>query len=265
MCEGTLSWPDLLSDTSVAGSTLQRLARGQTGCALGPEEDSLSLVSPSSPAKYFSASGERRGGRRPSPSRAGPDADPSAPSRRRPDPADPGRRGQQPGPDPGHSRRDGPALRPVSARPCGRGRWGARAGEPRSGGCPGAVGPMGGWREVVWSLSPSSIKRTSRGHPGPSQCAPRGSRSGRLSNERQPGSGCAEEGAAGFSGSALFPWRYLEFKFGRMCPFLGWFPVCSKDSYRVASCSPLLCVCVHTHISAPFKLSSFSSSQKSGT
>ncbi|XP_047636842.1 polycystin-1 isoform X1 [Phacochoerus africanus] len=58
VCEGTLSWPDLLSDASVAGSTLQQLARGRTGCALGLEEDSLSLVGPSSPAKYFSASDE---------------------------------------------------------------------------------------------------------------------------------------------------------------------------------------------------------------
>ncbi|XP_022450219.1 polycystin-1 isoform X5 [Delphinapterus leucas] len=56
--EGTLSWPDLLSDPSVMGSTLQRLARGRTGRTPGPEDDSLSLVSPSSPAKYFSASDE---------------------------------------------------------------------------------------------------------------------------------------------------------------------------------------------------------------
>ncbi|XP_057604907.1 polycystin-1 isoform X3 [Hippopotamus amphibius kiboko] len=56
--EGTLSWPDLLSDPSVMGSALQRLARGQMGRMPGPEEDSLSLVSPSSPAKYFSASDE---------------------------------------------------------------------------------------------------------------------------------------------------------------------------------------------------------------
>ncbi|KAM6166545.1 polycystin-1 isoform 2-T2 [Erethizon dorsatum] len=56
--EGTLSWPDLLSDPSIVGSTLQRLARGRTGRGLGPEEDSLSLVSPSSPAKYFSVSDE---------------------------------------------------------------------------------------------------------------------------------------------------------------------------------------------------------------
>ena len=55
--EGTLSWPDLLSDPSVMGSALQRLARGRMGLTPGPEEDSLSLVSPSSPAKYFSASG----------------------------------------------------------------------------------------------------------------------------------------------------------------------------------------------------------------
>ncbi|XP_062956824.1 polycystin-1 isoform X2 [Cynocephalus volans] len=56
--EGTLSWPDLLSDPSIVGSTLQRLAQGRTGCLLGPEDDGLSLVSPSSPAKHFSASDE---------------------------------------------------------------------------------------------------------------------------------------------------------------------------------------------------------------
>ncbi|XP_058426295.1 polycystin-1 isoform X3 [Diceros bicornis minor] len=56
--EGMLSWPDLLSDPSIMGSTLQRLARGRMGHMLGPEEDGLSLVSPSSPAKYFSASDE---------------------------------------------------------------------------------------------------------------------------------------------------------------------------------------------------------------
>lgn len=60
--EATLHWPDLLSDPSIVGSTLQQLAQGGTGCTLGPEEDGLSLVSPSSPAKYFSASGERRRG-----------------------------------------------------------------------------------------------------------------------------------------------------------------------------------------------------------
>ncbi|XP_029802283.1 polycystin-1 isoform X2 [Suricata suricatta] len=52
--EGTLHWPDLLSDPSIVGSALQRLAQGHPG----PEEDGLSLVSPSSPAKYFSASDE---------------------------------------------------------------------------------------------------------------------------------------------------------------------------------------------------------------
>ncbi|KAI4559345.1 hypothetical protein R6Z07M_018506 [Ovis aries] len=56
--EGALSWPDLLSDPCVMGSALQRLARGRIGLTPGPEEDSLSLVSPSSPAKYFSASDE---------------------------------------------------------------------------------------------------------------------------------------------------------------------------------------------------------------
>lgn len=56
--EGTLSWPDLLSDPSVMSSTLQRLAQGRPGCMLGSEEDGASLVSPSLPAKYLSASGE---------------------------------------------------------------------------------------------------------------------------------------------------------------------------------------------------------------
>ncbi|KAM9583754.1 polycystin-1 isoform 1-T1 [Trichechus inunguis] len=56
--EGSLSWPDLLSDPAIMGSTLQRLARGLPGRMLGLEEDGLSLVSPSSPAKYFSASDE---------------------------------------------------------------------------------------------------------------------------------------------------------------------------------------------------------------
>nr|XP_045017588.1 polycystin-1 isoform X2 [Jaculus jaculus] len=56
--DGTLSWPDLLSDPSIVGTTLQQLARGQPGCMLGPEEDGLSLVSISSPTKYLSASDE---------------------------------------------------------------------------------------------------------------------------------------------------------------------------------------------------------------
>ncbi|KAM6155639.1 polycystin-1 [Rhynchocyon petersi] len=56
--EGSLSWPDLLSDPSIMGSTLQRLAQGLPGRTLGLEEDGLSLVSPSSPTKYFSASDE---------------------------------------------------------------------------------------------------------------------------------------------------------------------------------------------------------------
>ncbi|XP_023369505.1 polycystin-1 [Otolemur garnettii] len=56
--EGTLGWPDLLSDSSIMASTLRRLAQGQAGLVLGPEEDNLSLVSPSSPAKYLSASDE---------------------------------------------------------------------------------------------------------------------------------------------------------------------------------------------------------------
>lgn len=61
--EGTLSWPDLLSDPSVMSSTLQRLAQGRPGCMLGSEEDGASLVSPSLPAKYLSASGESEVGR----------------------------------------------------------------------------------------------------------------------------------------------------------------------------------------------------------
>ncbi|XP_032124065.1 polycystin-1 isoform X2 [Sapajus apella] len=56
--EGTLSWPDLLSDPSIVGSNLQQLARGRAGHGLGPEEDRLSLASPYSPAKSFSASDE---------------------------------------------------------------------------------------------------------------------------------------------------------------------------------------------------------------
>lgn len=57
--EGTLNWPDLLSDPSIVGNTLQRLVRGQMGHVLGAEDDGLSLVSPSLPTKYFSASGEQ--------------------------------------------------------------------------------------------------------------------------------------------------------------------------------------------------------------
>nr|XP_037845928.1 polycystin-1 isoform X9 [Chlorocebus sabaeus] len=49
--EGTLSWPDLLSDPSIVGSNPRQLARGQAGHGLGPEEDGLSLASPYSPAK----------------------------------------------------------------------------------------------------------------------------------------------------------------------------------------------------------------------
>ncbi|XP_006893940.1 PREDICTED: polycystin-1 [Elephantulus edwardii] len=56
--EGSLCWPDLLNDPSIMGSTLQRLACGLPGRTLGLEEDGLSMVNPSSPAKYFSASDE---------------------------------------------------------------------------------------------------------------------------------------------------------------------------------------------------------------
>lgn len=61
--EGTLSWPDLLSDPSVVSSTLQQLAQNRPGCMLGSEEDGISLVSPSLPAKYLSASGKPEVGR----------------------------------------------------------------------------------------------------------------------------------------------------------------------------------------------------------
>ncbi|XP_006874019.1 PREDICTED: polycystin-1 [Chrysochloris asiatica] len=51
--EGSLSWPDLLSDPPIVGSTPQCLARGLPGHTLGLEDDT-----PSSPIKYFSASDE---------------------------------------------------------------------------------------------------------------------------------------------------------------------------------------------------------------
>ncbi|KAG8506400.1 Polycystin-1 [Galemys pyrenaicus] len=58
--EGTLSWPDLLSDPCIMGSALQRLAQG-------PEDDGLSLVTTASPAKYFAASDEALARRSPAP------------------------------------------------------------------------------------------------------------------------------------------------------------------------------------------------------
>uniref|UniRef100_A0A4X2KWQ0 Polycystin 1, transient receptor potential channel interacting n=1 Tax=Vombatus ursinus TaxID=29139 RepID=A0A4X2KWQ0_VOMUR len=59
--DGTLSWPDLLSDPSIMGNTLQRLVRAQTGNTQAlevMEEDGLSLGSPPSQTKYFSTSDE---------------------------------------------------------------------------------------------------------------------------------------------------------------------------------------------------------------
>ncbi|XP_076998268.1 polycystin-1 isoform X2 [Tamandua tetradactyla] len=53
--KSTLSWPDLLSDPSVVGSTLQQLAQGRPPSL---EEGSFALVSPSLPAQHFSASDE---------------------------------------------------------------------------------------------------------------------------------------------------------------------------------------------------------------
>ncbi|XP_048188432.1 polycystin-1 isoform X2 [Perognathus longimembris pacificus] len=56
--EGTLSWPDLLSDPSIVGSALEQLAWGQTGQVLVPEQDSRPQGGPASPAQCFSAADE---------------------------------------------------------------------------------------------------------------------------------------------------------------------------------------------------------------
>ncbi|XP_074135622.1 polycystin-1 isoform X2 [Sminthopsis crassicaudata] len=59
--DGTLSWPDLLSDPSIMGNTLQRLVRARAGNTQGlevMEEDGLSLGSPPPQTKYFSTSDE---------------------------------------------------------------------------------------------------------------------------------------------------------------------------------------------------------------
>ncbi|XP_051825452.1 polycystin-1 isoform X2 [Antechinus flavipes] len=59
--DGTLSWPDLLSDPSIMGNTLQRLVRAQAGNTQGlevMEEDGLSLGNPPPQTKYFSTSDE---------------------------------------------------------------------------------------------------------------------------------------------------------------------------------------------------------------
>lgn len=62
--EGLLNWPDLLSDPSIMGNTIQKLKRGRTSRHLGleaplaPEGDVLTPVFPQPQARYFSASGK---------------------------------------------------------------------------------------------------------------------------------------------------------------------------------------------------------------
>nr|XP_016854338.1 PREDICTED: polycystin-1 [Anolis carolinensis] len=62
--EGLLNWPDLLSDPSIMGNTIQKLKRGRTSRHLGleaplaAEEDSVSLGAPPAPTRPFSASDE---------------------------------------------------------------------------------------------------------------------------------------------------------------------------------------------------------------
>lgn len=62
--EALLSWPDLLSDPSIMGNTIQKLKRGRASRHLGleaplaPEEDTLSLGIHQGQPRYFSASGE---------------------------------------------------------------------------------------------------------------------------------------------------------------------------------------------------------------
>ncbi|NXA52464.1 PKD1 protein, partial [Nothocercus julius] len=62
--EGLLSWPDLLSDPSIMGNTIQKLKRGRASRHLGleaslaTEEDSLSLGVHQGQPRYFSASDE---------------------------------------------------------------------------------------------------------------------------------------------------------------------------------------------------------------
>lgn len=61
--EALLSWPDLLSDPSIMGNTIQKLKRGRASRHLGleaplaAEEDSLSLGVHQGQPRYFSASG----------------------------------------------------------------------------------------------------------------------------------------------------------------------------------------------------------------
>ncbi|NXN97253.1 PKD1 protein, partial [Rhinopomastus cyanomelas] len=62
--EALLSWPDLLSDPSIMGNTIQKLKRGRASRHLGleaplaTEEDSLSLGVHQGQSRYFSASDE---------------------------------------------------------------------------------------------------------------------------------------------------------------------------------------------------------------
>lgn len=61
--EALLSWPDLLSDPSIMGNTIQKLKRGRASRHLGleaplaTEEDNLSLGVHQGQPRYFSASG----------------------------------------------------------------------------------------------------------------------------------------------------------------------------------------------------------------
>uniref|UniRef100_A0A8C5UCL9 Polycystin 1, transient receptor potential channel interacting n=1 Tax=Malurus cyaneus samueli TaxID=2593467 RepID=A0A8C5UCL9_9PASS len=63
--EALLSWPDLLSDPSIMGNTIQKLKRGRASRHLGleaplaTEEDALSLGIHQGQPRYFSASGEQ--------------------------------------------------------------------------------------------------------------------------------------------------------------------------------------------------------------
>uniref|UniRef100_A0A8C3VA75 Polycystin 1, transient receptor potential channel interacting n=1 Tax=Catharus ustulatus TaxID=91951 RepID=A0A8C3VA75_CATUS len=64
LIEALLSWPDLLSDPSIMGNTIQKLKRGRASRHLGleaplaPEEDTLSLGIHQGQPRYFSASDE---------------------------------------------------------------------------------------------------------------------------------------------------------------------------------------------------------------
>ncbi|KAL7979035.1 hypothetical protein Chor_015059 [Crotalus horridus] len=62
--EGLLNWPDLLSDPSIMGNTIQKLKRGRTSrhlsleAPLAPEGDGLTPAFPQGQGRYFSASDE---------------------------------------------------------------------------------------------------------------------------------------------------------------------------------------------------------------